>query len=97
MPQKVEDNQYNVWIGENRVVGSQLSVSSGRSAEYKISAADYVKLHGFLPNEATAHMPLKNPVKGYIVFAIGGAVLVFGIAFLIGFWALRKRGQTPRV
>ncbi len=92
MPQDVGDNQYNVWIDQSGNVGSELYVSSERSTEYEISIADYKKLHRFLPKEATAHIPLESPIKPYMVVT-GGAVLVLGIAFLVGFWVLRKRRQ----
>lgn len=81
-----------VWLDKKGRVGSSLyETSSAVTTQYDISKADYIKLYAFLPEEATAHMPLKNPMKGYVAIAICAALLIFAVAFYVGYIAKKRR------
>lgn len=87
------NERHSIWLDSKGRVGfPQYETSSAITTQYDISDADYIKLYAFLPKEATAHIPLENPMKNYMVVIIGAGVLVFAAAFIIGFTVKKKRG-----
>ncbi len=85
------DERTSVWINnKGRVACQQYETSSAVTSQYDISNTDYIRLYTFLPEEATAHMPLENPMNNYIFVAVGVAVSIFIVAFVIGFWVNKK-------
>ncbi len=88
-----QNNRYSFWFDQKARIGCpQYETSSAVTTQYTISRGDYVKLYAFLPEEATAHMPLQNPMKPYLFATIGAVVLVFSSAFSVGFIIKKKRG-----
>lgn len=89
------DNRHSIWLDEKARIGcSEFETSSAVTTQYDISKKDYMMLYAFLPEEATRHMPLENPMKKYAVIIIGVAVLVFIAAFIKGFAVKKKRKNT---
>ncbi len=87
-----EGERMAIWLDKKGRVGSSLyETSSAVTTQYDIKKADYIKLYAFLPEEATAHMPLKNPMKGYVTIFIGMAVIIFAVAFYVGYIAKKRR------
>lgn len=87
------NERYSIWLNSKGRIGlPQYETSSAITTQYDISDADYMKLYAFLPEEATAHIPLENPMKNYMIVIIGAAVLVFAVAFIIGFVVKKKKG-----
>lgn len=87
-----DSNRHSIWLDEKHRIGcTEYETSSAVTTQYDISRGDYIKMYAFLPQEATAHIPLKNPMKKYIAMAVGGSVLAFLTAFMIGFVIKKKR------
>ena len=85
------ETRAEIWLDKKARIGCpQREASSAVTTRYEISNDDYIKLYSFLPDEATAHIPLGNPAKKYLWIAIGSGVLVFIIAFAIGMLVKEK-------
>ena len=79
------DERVSVWLDKRGRIGcSQFESSSAVTTQYDISRDDYIKLYSFLPEEATAHIPLENPAKKYIWIVAAVAVVIFGLGFVVG-------------
>ncbi len=79
------DERVSVWMDSRGAVGcSQFEASSAVTTQYDISRSDYIKLYSFLPEEATAHIPLENPYVKYIWIVGAVVVLVFILGFAVG-------------
>ncbi len=88
-----DENRHSIWLDKHARVDKEASMlTSFITTGYSISDEDYIKLYAFLPEEATAHIPLDNPMKNYVIVIVGAAILVFAIAFIIGFTIKKKRG-----
>ena len=66
--------------------------SSSTITQYDISRDDYIRMYAFLPEEATAHIPLENPMKKYVVATSLFAGLIFAAAFVSAYCVKKKRG-----
>ncbi len=87
-----DDNRVGVLLDHRARVGCpQFETSSAVTTQYDISKRDYLKLYAFLPEEATAHIPLENPMKNKMFLFVGGAVLVFVLAFGVGFFIKKNK------
>ena len=79
-----DENRMEVLLDHRARVGCpQREAASAITTQYDISKNDYLRLYAFLPEEATAHIPLENPMKNKMLLFVGGAVLVFAVGFLL--------------
>ena len=51
-------------------------------------------MYAFLPEQATAHIPLENPVKKHLLLAVGAIIFIFAVSFMIG--VLIKKKHTKK-
>lgn len=91
-----DEDRCGVWIDEHARVAKAASMSGSLiTTGYSISNEDYIKLYAFLPEEATAHIPLENPMNSYTAVFIGLSVLAGVIGFAVGF-AVKNKNGTPK-
>lgn len=80
-----DDERVAVWLDKRGRIGcSQFESASAVTTQYDISTDDYIRLYSFLPEEATAHIPLDNPMKKYIWIIVAVAVVILGLGFVVG-------------
>ena len=87
------DERNSVWLDNKGRVGcNTFETSSSTITQYDISRDDYIRMYAFLPEEATAHIPLENPMKKYVVATSLFAGLIFAAAFVSAYCVKKKRG-----
>ncbi len=87
-----DDNRHGVWLDEDARLGCpQYETSSAVTTQYDIKKSDFIKLYAFLPEEATTHMELDNPMINHTLIAIGIVILVFVFAFIIGYKSKKEK------
>ncbi len=88
-----DGNRNEVYVDKRGRIGCPKHVtSSAVTTQFDISKSDYIKLYSFLPKEATAHIPLENPMKKYLILTIIILFSIFSSAFSIGYLFKKKRG-----
>lgn len=88
-----DGNQNEIYLDKRGRIGCPRHVtSSAVTTQFDISKSDYIKIHSFLPKEATAHIPLENPMKKYLVLTIIVIFSIFSSAFSVGYLFKKKRG-----
>lgn len=88
-----DGNKNEIYLDKRGRIGCPKHVtSSAVTTQFDISKSDYIKIHSFLPKEATAHIPLENPMKKYLVLTIIVIFSIFSSAFSVGYIFKKKRG-----
>ncbi len=88
-----DGERYEVWLDKRGRLGCPKYVSSSAvTTQFDLNREDYIKIYAFLPEEATAHIPLENPMIQYIP----SMIIVFAAAFIIGFLFKKKGGQQSK-
>ncbi len=88
-----DDNQNEIYLDKRGRIGCPRYVtSSAVTTQFDISKSDYIKIYSFLPKEATAHIPLENPMKKYLILTIIILFSIFSSAFSVGYIFKKKRG-----
>ena len=88
-----DGNKNEIYLDKRGRIGCpKQATSSAVTTQYDISKEDYIKIYSFLPDEATAHIPLENPMKKYLILTIIILFSIFSSAFSVGYVFKKKRG-----
>lgn len=89
-----DENRHSIWLDKHARVDKEIAMATSiLSTGYSISEEDYIKLYEFLPEEATAHIPLKEKPMNVFFFIMGFALVgaIIGASAGFVFYIIRKK------